>query len=73
MTNTARDDIEAQLVRHAEKRGCDVDWKRLALDLLEWHLGLYQGPIASIARKGIRPKLGAEQGENGHGGGGPGA
>lgn len=40
-----RQEIERQILQRAEKKGLVVDWKELALRLLEWRSNLYPGDV----------------------------
>jgi len=50
-----REDIEQQILRRAEKKGLVVDWKELALRLLEWQSNLYPGDSPFIVDRCLKP------------------
>ena len=52
-----RQEIERQILHHAEKKGLVVDWKELALRLLEWRSNLYPGDAPSIIDRCLKSSL----------------
>lgn len=52
----SRKKIEEEILKRAEKRGLEVDWKNLALRLLEWQSNLYPGGASSIIVKSMKSK-----------------
>lgn len=49
-----RTEIEQQILRHAEKKGLVVDWKELALRLLEWRSNLYPGDAPTMIDRSLK-------------------
>lgn len=46
-----REQIEKEILKKAKNDGLEVDWKELALQLLEWQSNLYSCNAANIIRR----------------------
>jgi hypothetical protein len=46
-----REQIEKEIIKKAKNDGLEVDWKELALQLLEWQSNLYSVNAPNIIRR----------------------
>jgi len=57
-----RESIEREILKKAAQSGKEVDWKELALRLLEWQSNLYPVEAPSIIQRCLRsPRTGDEK------------
>lgn len=50
----SREQIEREILNRAKKKNMEVDWKRLALYLLEWQSSLYPGRAPEFIERSLR-------------------